>query len=99
MIESQLRLIEHDIIAHEMTLYYLCGVMADGSISYVDGGHSDPQRVAMTQELYEHIHVYRDKQPERWVMVTISPVPKATTKTKKNINRKAVNQLNKMVSP
>jgi len=97
MSDSKLGLIERDIVRYPKTLYYLVGVMADDTLSYVDGSHGDPQDVAKACELYQQIGIYKGKLPERWVMVTVSPIPEITPKTKKKINRKAIAQLNKGV--
>lgn len=91
---SKLGLIESNISKYDQTLYYLVGVMPDGTLSYVDGSHDTPQGVATAQELYQSIGIYKDKQPVRWVMVTASPVPQITAKAKKRINRKAIATLN-----
>lgn len=79
---------------YDDTLYYLVGVMPDGSLSYVDGSHSSPQDVAKAREIYQSIGLFKDMQPKRWAMVTVSNVPDITNETKVSINQDAISTIN-----
>lgn len=91
---DELGLIKDDMAKYDDTLYYLVGVMPDGSINYVDGSHSTPQGVAKARDLYQSIGLFKDMQPKRWAMVTVSNVPDITDKTMASINRDAISTIN-----